>query len=74
MLYFQLLIAQGLPVFNWQINVADLVAVIGAGMLLYGRLVKLETKIDPIWRWWNATRSPTTTQDGDGLVVDRRKH
>lgn len=34
---------------NWQINVYDLLAIIGAALLLYGRLVKLETKVDPLW-------------------------
>ncbi len=34
---------------NWQINAYDLLAIIGAAFLLYGRIVSLETKMDPIW-------------------------
>lgn len=57
--------------FNLQINVADLVAILGAGLVIYGRLVSLETKIDPIWKWWNATRQH---EAADPLLIDRRGH
>lgn len=40
---------------NWQINVPDLIAILGAGAVVYGRLISLETKIQPIWEWWNTT-------------------
>ena len=48
-----------MPTLNWQINVMDIVAVVGAAMLLYGRIVSLETKIEPIWKWWNGVRRKT---------------
>jgi hypothetical protein len=39
---------------NWQINLPDIIAILGAGLVLYGRLISLETKIQPIWDWWNS--------------------
>lgn len=38
---------------NWSINVYDLILLSVSAVLLYGRLVKIETQIQPIVEWWN---------------------
>lgn len=38
--------------FNWQINIAEILVVVAAAFVLYGRIVKLETKLEPLWCWW----------------------
>lgn len=38
---------------NWSINVYDLIVLIVAAVVLYGRMVKIETQIAPIVEWWN---------------------
>lgn len=42
---------------NWQINAYDLLAIIGAALLLYGRIVSLETKVGPLWRQYERRRA-----------------
>ena len=34
---------------NWTINAYDLLAIIGAALVLYGRMVKLETQMAALW-------------------------
>lgn len=43
--------------FDWRINVGDLIAIVVATGVLYSRLTGLETKIQPIWDWWNRMAS-----------------
>lgn len=57
-------------VFNWQINVADILVIVGAALLLYGRVVAIETKIKPIWEWWISTRQIAAD---DPLLINRRR-
>lgn len=47
---------------NWQINAYDLLAIIGAALLLYGRIVTLETKMAPLWTEYNERRAKPNSQ------------
>lgn len=47
---------------NWQINAYDLLAIIGAALLLYGRIVAIETKLAPMWEAWVSAKR----QQGQG--------
>lgn len=47
---------------NWQINVYDLLAIIGAALVLYGRIVTLETKMGPVWEWFVSVVRPNKGQ------------
>ena len=38
---------------NWTVNVWDLILIGIGGVILYARLVAAETKLDPLWKWWN---------------------
>lgn len=42
---------------NWTVNVWDLVLLLLGGALIYARLVAVETKLDPVWKWWNDQHS-----------------
>lgn len=42
------------PMINWSINVWDLLMIGVAAVVLYSRLTTLETKIGPLWEWWNS--------------------
>lgn len=47
-------VQQSAPTFvNWSINVYDLILLGASAALIYGRLVRIETEIAPIVRWWN---------------------
>lgn len=39
---------------NYTINVWDLLLIVVAAGAIYGRLIALETKVTPLWEWWNA--------------------
>lgn len=47
-------VQQGPAFINWQINIWDLGLLIVGMTVLYSRLTTLETKIQPIWEWWNS--------------------
>lgn len=38
---------------NWTLNVWDILMIAACAALLYSRLTTLETKIEPLWVWWN---------------------
>lgn len=52
---------------NWSINVWDLVGLFGVAIVLYSRLTTLETKVQPIWEWWNSVG------DGNNPTGHRRR-
>lgn len=52
---------------TWTVNIPTLLTVLGAAFLLYGRIVALETKIKPIWEWWNtAAERRRTPHESEG--------
>jgi hypothetical protein len=62
----------GEPFFNWHINVGDLIAILIAASVLYARLVAIETKLDPLWRWWNSLHRVPGGREDEAILVDRR--
>lgn len=56
-------IAAAPPFVNWQINVWDLVLIGATAVVLYSRLTTLETKITPIWAWWNSNMERRATHE-----------
>lgn len=52
---------------NWTVNFWDLVLLLLGGVVLYARLVAVETKLDPVWKWWSRAHSlkPTQRRDDD---------
>ncbi len=53
------------PFVNWQVNFWDLVVMAAAATVLYSRLTTLETKITPLWNWWNSTLERRVHEHGD---------
>lgn len=50
-----------MPIVNWSVNVWDLVGLAGVAIVLYSRLTTLETKVQPIWDWWNSVTGDNPT-------------